>query len=184
MVEKSAYTDKLFRGASRFRDSAKQELEMNNLKGILILLVSMAAFLICKSQAHAQMPTVDLTNVTTLQSCPSGHGFYTADPNHPTTCSTATVSCANTAPIQITWSVTNAGGTQGTIVFFSGAGGTNGAAFPGEEQAFVPAFVSAGYQTVQTAWATDWEVTNSASTNYPFNIRNAACRPASFLQYV
>jgi hypothetical protein len=130
------------------------------------------------------MPTVGLTGITALPSCPSGLGFYTSDPNHPTTCSQATITCPNTAPIALNWSLTNAGGSNGTIVFFSSGGGTDAASEPGEEQSFIPGYVAAGYQVVQTAWATPWEITNDSNTNYPFNIRTAACRPASVLDYV
>jgi hypothetical protein len=135
-------------------------------------------------KAQAQMPTVGLTGITTLQSCPTGLGFYTSDPNHPMTCSQAIVTCPHTAPILLNWGLTNAGGTQGTIVFFSSAGGTDAASEPGEEQSFIPAYVAAGYQVVQTAWASPWEITNNGSTSYDYNIRNAACRPASVLDYV
>lgn len=119
-----------------------------------VLTTSVGAFLIvsiCVLRAEAQMPTAPLTNVTTLQSCPSGVGFYTSDPYHPTACFSATVTCPNTAAINITWSVTNPGATQGTIVFFSGGGGEAAATFPGEEQAFIPGYVSANYQVVQTS---------------------------------
>jgi hypothetical protein len=138
---------------------------------------------LCASRAEAQMPTVSLTGITTLQSCPTGRGFYTSDPNHPTTCYSAQIACPNTAAINLTWSVTNPGAPQGTIVFFTCCGGEAAAAYPGEEQLFVPAYVSANYQVVQTSWATDWEITNNGSTNFEYNIRNAACRPASFLDY-
>ncbi len=89
----------------------------------LICLLGLSLCLaICEGSIQAQVPTVGLTGITTLQSCPSGVGFYTADPNHPSTCSQGTISCPNTASIGITWSVANPGAPQGTIVFFSGSG--------------------------------------------------------------
>lgn len=68
-------------------------------------------------------------------------------------------------------------------MFFSGGGGEDAASFPGEEQVFVPQYTKAGYQVVQVAWLSDWELVNDANTNYPPNILNAACRIASFLHY-
>jgi hypothetical protein len=148
------------------------------------LFVSILSVSLCLSigtfRAQAQMPTVGITGITTLQTCPSGIGFYTADPAHPATCMQGTISCPRTAPIGVTWSIMNPGGTQGTIVFFSGGGGVNAASSPGEEQAFVPAYVNAGYQVVQVAWGSPWEEANFAPS---YSIRDAACRPASFLDY-
>ncbi len=157
---------------------------MTKTGAFVYLFVLSLSLSVCGPKARAQMPTVGLTGITTLQSCPSNLGFYTSDPNHPSTCSQATITCPNTAPIVLTWSLTNAGATQGTIVFFTSAGGTDAASDPGEEQWFIPGYISAGYQVVQTAWATPWEITNNGSTSYDYNIRNAACRPASVLDYV
>ncbi len=153
-------------------------------KAFVCLFGMLLSLSVCAFRADGQMPTVGLTGIATLQSCPSNLGFYTSDPNHPSTCSQATITCPHTAPIGLTWSLTNAGGTQGTIVFFSSAGGTDAASEPGEEQWFIPGYISAGYQIIQTAWASPWEITNNGTTSYDYNIRNAACRPASVLDYV
>jgi len=53
----------------------------------------------------------------------------------------------------------------------------------------VSSYVSAGYQVVQIAWGgltgpVDWEYTNISGGNNPASIRAAACRPASFLNWV
>lgn len=74
---------------------------------------------------------------------------------------------------------------------FSGHGGT--AADAGDNSNFVQPYLNAGYQVVQTAWAIvnqqgnaggrDWEYASSDRISNP-NIRNAACRPATFLSWV
>jgi hypothetical protein len=86
------------------------------------LICAFLGFCIYAARANAQMTTVDPTGVTTLQACPSNLGFY-SDQNNQPACSTGTISCPNTAPIDLTWSITNSGGTAGTIVFFTGGGG-------------------------------------------------------------
>jgi hypothetical protein len=143
----------------------------------------LAAFAILPA-AQAQLPTVTPTNITPLPSCPGGLGFYTTDPNHPMSCTSLQITCSNTVPITLTYGIVNPGGTKGTIVFFTGGGGEAAAAFPGEEQLYTQIYIGAGYQVVQTSWASDWENTNNGSSGpNAFNIRAAACRPASFLNY-
>jgi hypothetical protein len=147
------------------------------------LVVVLLALGLCATRAHAQLPTSDPTGVTTLSSCPSNLGFY-SDPNNHPTCYNGTISCSNTAPITPTWSVTNPGAANGTVVFFTGGGGESAASFPGEEQLYVPLYTSANYQVVQVSWPSDWELVNSGTTSYTPNILNAACRPASLLKYI
>lgn len=148
----------------------------------LLLIASVAAVLLC-GVAAAQMSTVEPTGVAALSGCPSNMGFY-SDANNNPTCYSGTFSCGSTAPINVTWSITNSGGTARTIVFFGGGGGENAASFPGEEQIFVPLYTAAHYQVVQVTWQTDWELVNNATTSYTPNILNAACRPASLLHYI
>jgi hypothetical protein len=149
-----------------------------------LFLVVFAAFAITPG-ARAQLPTVAPTNVTPLASCPSGAGFYTTDPNHPMACTQLSISCANTVPITMTYGVANASATKGTIVLFSYGGGEDAASYPGEEQFYAQAYIAAGYQVVQTSWGSDWENTNNGNGgSNGYNIRTAACRPASFLNYV
>src|ERR1017187_363408 len=85
--------------------------------GAVALLVFCTGF--CSTLAVAQMPTVDVTGVTALQSCPSNAGFYTGDPSHQPVCTTGTIGCAGTLPITPTWSITNPTATAGTVVVFT-----------------------------------------------------------------
>jgi hypothetical protein len=82
--------------------------------GAVALLVFCAG--LCSTLALAQMPTVDVTGVTALQSCPSNVGFYTGDPNHQPACSAGTIGCAGTLPITPTWSITNPTAPRGGVV--------------------------------------------------------------------
>ncbi len=152
-------------------------------KLVALLIGALAMACLCSTPSDAQMPTVTPTGVTTLSACPANVGFYSDQNNHPT-CYTGTLGCPNTAPITPTWSITNPGGTLGTIVFFGGGGGEDAASFPGEEQIFVPLYTAAGYQVVQVIWPSDWELVNTPNTSYTPNILNAACRISSVLQYV
>jgi hypothetical protein len=77
----------------------------------------------------------------------------------------------------------------GTIVMFSGDGGVNAEINP-YDTTYAEDYYGLGYQIVQIAWGQtapgiDWEYTNiSPSDNYVPSIRAAACRPASFLNWV
>jgi hypothetical protein len=79
---------------------------------------------------------------------------------------------------------------QGTIVMLSGDGGTNAAIGPNFSH-FVPFYEQNGYQVVELAWGPyggsgiAWEQANPSALPYPSsNIEAAACRPATFLNWV
>ncbi len=94
-------------------------------------------------------------------------------------CTSATLSdCHNVQNVDFTYGQLIPSGTvNGVIVFFDGAGGTT-AAFETDEYNMLQNYFAQGYGVVQIAWNSDWEQT--ADTN----IQNAACRPATFLNYV
>lgn len=60
----------------------------------------------------------------------------------------------------------------GTVVLFSGAGGT--APF---DNGFVPELVGRGFRTVQVYWEGDWQISRADS------VKEAACRPATVLAW-
>jgi len=68
------------------------------------------------------------------------------------------------------------GTPKGTIVNLAGGGGT-GPLTTDDSQ-----FLSAGYQVVELAWASDWEDNGLAPAQK--SIRSAACRPATLLSYI
>jgi len=144
-------------------------------------ILAMFVSVVCPPRAQSQLPTGSVSGVTP-QSCPTGLGFYTTDPTYPMACTSINISCPNTVQIGMTYGVLNPGGANGTVVFFTGGGGEEAAEFPGEEQSYAQIYVGQGYQVVQTSWNSDWENTNNAG-NGPeaYNIRNAACRIATFL---
>jgi hypothetical protein len=110
-------------------------------------------------------------------------------------CQGATLTgCPGDDDLQFVYGVKNPSGVpKGTIVWLPGGSGGL-AANSTSEIAYVNSYVSAGYQVVQIAWGPNirgergtgipWENTNVDSSNNAFSIRNAACRPASFLNWV
>jgi len=76
---------------------------------------------------------------------------------------------------------------KGTIVFLSGGDGTTPSRPEDQEQMFADYYYKAGYEIVQVAWSSPWEQTDvPAQSNTPYvpNIQLAACRQATFLNFV
>jgi hypothetical protein len=106
-----------------------------------------------------------------------------------------TINCPNAAPITVTFGYLSPSVIQapvnGTIVFFNGGDGTSPAGdatgTPNAETDMAGYYFGQGYEIVQLAWASPWEATDvpgSPGNPYPGNVQNAACRPATFLNYV
>jgi hypothetical protein len=157
------------------------------------LIVSLASFavamLVCVLPSAAQTNYMSLGSVSapTTIACPANRGFAG------TACSSTTITgCPNDQDFPLVYSVnapTNGQQPKGTIVLLSGFGGGNAVLPDGEEDLYVPTYTAAGYQVVQIAWGTpsgaiDWEFSNINTPSLGYNIRNAACRPATFLRYV
>jgi hypothetical protein len=145
--------------------------------------------------AQGSLPLGTLT-ITGNGTCNTSDGwYYYTSPNgtkYYLTCQTATVSgCSNA---QDSWGLTfgylspTTVNPQiqplGTIVIFSGDGG-------GTSQllgnfGYAQEYFEANYEIVQFAWTTgDWEYSyGSFGNGQVANIQNAACRPATFLNYV
>ena len=141
-----------------------------------LVVISCLFFLLCFGAVtvRAQQSPMRLgkvSAVTQLSSC--SNGFFPG-----MTCFHAEMSCPNTVNIGLSFgelSPTQA--ARGTIVFLEGGPGTTPFANPD----YGSAYLAAGYQIVELAWDTPWEITQSIAGN---NIKNAACRPATFLKYV
>jgi hypothetical protein len=122
--------------------------------------------------AEAQTPSLPLgavIDVNALPSCPIIFG-------HGTNCFTATVSCPGTLDLPVTYGIKDAvGKSRGTIVLFSGGDGT--ATF-GVQTDYMAAYSGAGFQSVAVVWDTMWE-----STGLIPNLKSAACRPATLLNF-
>lgn len=140
---------------------------------VLLLLLNFCLNLGTAS-AQAPLPLGSVSGITQLPSCPAGY-FPGAS------CFAATVSCPDTSDIQVTYGLTNPdGASRGMIALFNGAGGTQpyGGSTPGRN--YSDTYLQAGYQIVQSAWETDWEDTGITSGK---NVRTAACRPATLLNF-
>jgi len=99
------------------------------------------------------------------------------------TCYQATVSCANTDNINVIYGYkTPAGAVKGTIFLHAGSGGTTAFTYATlAGQTYVDSYFKSGYRVVELEWASDWETATGAG---PENIKTAACRPATLLNYV
>jgi hypothetical protein len=86
--------------------------------------------------------------------------------------------CANAADIGFSYGVKNPDREiLGTIVFLEGGAGTDAY----QDPTYPQKYLEQGYQLVYMTWDTDWEATNGGGGN---SIKDAACRPATFLNYV
>lgn len=146
------------------------------------------AVLVCGSSAAQTLGTV---TGSTAQSC-ANRNFAPG-----MSCYAATLhGCPGDDDLQFVYGVQNPSGTPfGTIVILSGGGGGKAADTPAD-MSYVSSYVAAGYQVVEIAWGPTnpvtggggfpWEETavTSNSTNTSYSIRTAACRPASFLNWV
>jgi hypothetical protein len=95
------------------------------------------------------------------------------------TCHSATITgCPSVDNINFIYGYLPPAGTpQGIIVYFDGGDGTSAVGEATELQ-MLSYYASQNYGVVEIAWATAWEQTTNA------NIQNAACRPATFLNFI
>lgn len=123
--------------------------------------------------ATAQLSTGSVTDVAKV-TC---QGVFPL--NARTTCYTATVICPDEDDTSITFGVTTPAKPKGTIVLHDGDTGTSPYEEPGISNGFARAYFQAGFQVVELAWGgTGWEGLP------PGSIKTAACRPATFFQYI
>jgi len=119
-----------------------------------------------------QLGTINPQTIVKLQTCPLG--YYPG-----MTCYTGQVeACPNTVSLGFTYGSLNPAQDPpaGTIVFLEGEGGTVAYTDP----VYAQKYLQQGFQVVYLGWDTDWEFTGN---NTGTSIKNAACRPATFLQY-
>lgn len=161
----------------------------------LVALVTMALAVMLNacggvsSSAPAVSPPAPPTtgpSVVTGAAIPCSGDFY-SNSTTPAVCYSASVAgCPNASSLNFTYSYDNPGSPKGTIVFLSGAGGTDDSGDAG----FAGDYFAAGYEVIQIEWASDWEVTNSpnsdgtVTTSYPANVQLAACRGATLLNFI
>jgi hypothetical protein len=137
----------------------------------LLLGVTVMLFYFSTVSAAAQsspLPLGTVSNVKSLNACPAGYPQGAL-------CSQATVSCPGTANIQVTFGIREVAGSKGTIVLHNGTGGTTPL-----DSNFDQAYIQDAYSVAALAWATPWEDTGLAQKN----VRTAACRPATLLNFI
>src|SRR5277367_924590 len=123
---------------------------------------------------HAQrspLPLGEVLDVRKLASCSAGYfkGM---------TCFQGQMSCPSTANIEFTYGLEEPSGTPiGTIVFLEGGNGTNVSG----GQTYLQRYLLSGFRIVQLAWKSAWE---STGTGLKADIKTAACRPATLLNYI
>jgi hypothetical protein len=123
-------------------------------------------------QAPLPLGTINKGAIVQLRSCPSG--YYPG-----MTCFQGEVAgCQNAVNLGFIYGYKNpAEEVMGSIVFLQGGGGTNAYSDPN----YAEKYLAQGYQVVYVTWNTDWEFSNGASGT---SIKNAACRPATILNYI
>jgi hypothetical protein len=96
-------------------------------------------------------------------------------------CYNATMSgCNNVASIGLTFGWIGPQSPVGTIVFFSGTGGTTPATTGGDEKTYAT-FYAQTYEVVQVEWDFPWEEYSNGTGG---SFLDGACRPATFLSYI
>ena len=96
-------------------------------------------------------------------------------------CMDATISCPNTADIDITFGFEGPTNPRGTIVMFSGGPGTSPTENGDNNPAFGPSYAGK-YEVIEVEYASAWEDPSANGTGG--SILAAACRPATFLNYI
>lgn len=148
---------------------------------LLISTLALVAFCLLTVPTHPvhassggslQLGTV--TGNTIMVACGGGQWL------HGMTCYSATLGCQvnNVDPLNFIYGVLMPSGTaKGVVVYFDGGDGTTAV---NEEPEFetLQYYATKGYGVVEIAWSSAREQTTNA------NIQNAACRPATFLNYV
>jgi hypothetical protein len=127
-------------------------------------------------QAAPQLPTGSVTDVTQV-ACPTSLAV-----NSRTVCYTATVICQDEDDAAVTFGITTPVAPKGTIVLHDGNEGTTPYQEPGNSNAFARTYSIVGFQVVQLAWGGEgWEEIISGDLG---DTKGAACRPATFFQYI
>jgi len=159
-----------------------------------VLAFFIALFLPCSFCAHASAQTmlgsVAASSVSQLPNCSSLQQYRNLSSNL-TTCWEARVSlCPNVDDISFYYGIAPPAvgtSTLGTIVMLSGDGGGK---VPGTFATYVNSYTAAGYQVVEVVWGgdvtapQDWENVNTSGGGNTLSILNAACRPATVLNWI
>lgn len=150
-----------------------------------ISFLALSVVSVCSLMGRAQtLPIGSVEALTPLNVCPSG--FYLGPAGNQTQCYEATINCPNTNYINVTFGYLAPTPDLGTVVFFSEGGGTSPSTPTGQEEPTAELYYNDHYAVVQSEWSWDWEDTNGPvpKPTYPYNVLTAACRPATFLNFI
>ena len=155
----------------------------------LTLVLSAFALLVwisCVQAQTAPLPLGVVQDPVPIGTCPTGQGWDTADGM---TCVVAGLAgCPNIQNSGLTYGYAKNASKpyKGTIVLFHGWDGT-APATTASDVTFARDYYATGYEVVMLAWDWDWELTTNPlpPDTPPYgNIQAAACRQATFLNYV
>jgi hypothetical protein len=140
--------------------------------GGALALIALASIPARAQRTPLSLGDIDKRSISRLQTCPPG--YYAG-----MSCFSGEVeNCSNAENLGFTYGYKNPDGDiAGTIIFMEGDGGTD----PYSDPSYTKAYLQQGYQVMYLAWDSDWEYTGNDTGN---SIKYAACRPATFLQYV
>jgi hypothetical protein len=152
---------------------------------LAVLAICLAAATVQPAQASSgslPLGSVQLQS-SNVYPCPGGQWLYPE-----TYCSAAVLTgCPNVQDLDFAFGYQTPSGTpKGVIVYFDGGDGTSPSG-EATEVDMLGYYVSQGYVAVQVAWGSPWQqVLNPwpISSTPQGNIQNAACRPATFLNYI
>jgi hypothetical protein len=164
---------------------------MAKFVSIAVLAVSFACALVCS--VHAQTPSPGTISVHTDTTCPTIPITDSQQFPSGSQCYSGTITCSNVysnvAEIGFTFGVLGSGGSGGTIVLFSHGDGTS--------IDFDPALIAwynaspQNFQTVEVVWEEPnstnpfpWEQSQTSSQSSLTSIKQAACRPATLLNWL
>jgi hypothetical protein len=148
---------------------------------VIAFLFMLASALALAPGAHAQSLPLGTITVSGNDPYPctaarNGRNFYPG-----MSCFDATVSCPNTANINLTFGAAGPADPQGTVVLFSGGDGTSPTEYGDNILADAASYVST-FEVVQLEWASPWQ--DPSSNGSGGNMLTAACRQATFLNYI
>jgi hypothetical protein len=160
------------------------------MKRFVVPLLTLVPLALTLATITRSASAQSISSVTTLGGC--GSDFF-SDSSTPATCYSGVVTgCTGADDLQFSFSYDAPASPIGVIVLFSGGSGTSASAYPGAELTYAQDYFNDGYAVIQVAWAWDWEDTTipsgytggGSSLSLAPNIEAAACRPATFLNYI
>lgn len=157
---------------------------MNKFVFIALLTLCLSTALI--DSLHGQTSGPGIISVSSDMNCPTltGNQFPSE-----TQCFSGTISCSNLysiADIGFTFGVRGVGGSAGTIALFSHGDGTS----LDFDSTFVESYNQQHFQTVEVVWQSSsggpapWEQSVNGTGGTPTVIKQAACRPATLLNWI